>query len=390
MAYKTVGELKVSLAGILSGTDLDDVQDTNGALERAARELVQQVDVPEASNVEVITLYADVIDNEVPSTIFGTSIFDIRPQGVDRPISDSVSKRIGVFFDRMKREVMSGYMVSFEYRNTMPIMRIAQTVAKSAAPIDTMDATTGWIAAGSASGLTLDETVFYKSPASLRFTLTGSSAGTLTKAVTSQDLSDYEDVGVAFLALRVPSGTDLTSIQLKLGSSSGNYNSVTATEGFLGAWQDGDWLLVAFDFSGASQTGTPDWSAIDYAQITLNHTATEVNVRVGGLFISLPSPHEIVFQTAAIFLNEDGTLSNVIDSDNAQIVLNDSAYTLYQHQSALEIAAQNENYSKVADERNTLHNPSVGLYPLYRVDNPAQKLKTVGTYYSGIRPIRKR
>lgn len=251
-----------------------------------------------------------------------------------------------------------------------------------------MKETTDWTAAGSASALTQDKTVFYESPSSLKFTLTGASTGTLTKAITSVDLSTYEDVGVAFLAIRIPSGataSDLTSIQLKIGSSSTAYNDVTSTAGFLAAWTAGDWLLVSFDFSGASETGTPDWSAIDYVQVSIVHASTMTNFRVGGLWIALPSPHELLYQSSAIFL-VSGTQNKTITNDDDQIVLSEPAFLLYEHECALAIAIQKTMHKKAAELRAILYGgeDKMGLYDQYRSDNPSQELRTVGSYYDEI------
>ena len=140
--------------------------------------------------------------------------------------------------------------------------------------------------------------MFYESPSSLRFTLTGSDTGTLTKAINSIDISDYEDVAVGFLAVRIPDGatvSDLTSIAVRVGSSETAYDEVSNTTGFIGAWKAGEWLVTAFDFAGVASTGTPDWENIDYLQVRFAHTGTFTNMRVGGFWLSLPSPHEILY-----------------------------------------------------------------------------------------------
>lgn len=380
---KTVGELKDGVAGLLQGTNLDNVTDLNGALERAARIMAQQADIPEASGRQSVTLYDGVFDYAAPTTIFGGALVDLRPQGMSRSSWDYVYKQPVELFDRTKHNLPNGYQVTFESRKGTGIMRVANVRAKGKAVLDRMQDTTNWTAAGSASGLTQDKTVFYESPSSLRFTLAGASTGTLTKAITQQDLSDYEDVGVGFLAIRTPSATDLTSVAVRVGSGASAYDEVSTTAGFLGAWTANDWLLLAFDFSGSTSTGTPDWSAIDYLQVRVTHAATLTNFYVGGFWLSLPSPHEVLFQSAAIF-NEDGTLSNTITDDNTQIVLNDAAFTIYEYQSALTIAQQfskSQANSTVQYLNDVLHNPSNGLYPRFQADNPSEEIRSVGNWY---------
>lgn len=396
MALKIVSQLKDSVAGILSGLDLSNVDNLNGALERAARTLVQKADIPEASGIQNITLYSGVTDYACDTRIFGTAINDIRPQGISRPISDYVYKRNGEQFDRTKGFLPNGTMTTFEYSNGQPIIRIVSTITLPKIVLDQMNSTTGWTAAGTASGLTQDTAVYYQTPASLRFTVTGLGTGTLTKTITSTNLSTYQNVGVSFLAIMIPPGTtatNLSQVSLKLGSDSSNYSLVTQTQGFLGAWVSGQWLLVAFDFAGSSTVGTPNWSAITYVQVLVGTLATLINFRVGGLWIAQPSPNQIYYQSAAIFLpSGTQTALTTITSNTDSILLNDPAYTIYEYESALAILQQTSGGSgdaSIGNINGILNGVrsrngiliTEGLYDLYRGDNPSQELRTVGNYY---------
>lgn len=402
MALKTVFQLKNSVAGLLSGIDLGNVDDLNGCLERAVSTFLQLADVPEASGIQNITLYSGVFDYACDQRIFGTTINDIRPQGISRSPADYVLKLNQDDFDRTKNLFYpSGTQSTFQYQNGVPIIRIVAPFPVQQVNIDQMSATTGWVAAGTASNLNQDVTSFYQSPASLRFNL-GIGTGTLTKTLTSPlDMSNYEDVGVAFLAIEIPPGataTDLTSISLKLGSDSGDYNSVSETEGFLGAWIAGEWLLVAFDFSSASETGAPDWSAIDYVQVSLIGSSASTNFRVGGLFMSLPSQAQVLYQSAAVFL-ATGTTSpaTAISADTDTIIFSDPAYNIYLFESALAVL---QNTGAGASDATSIKINGIlhgvrarngvmvqaGLYDMYRGDNPSQELRTTGSYYSNEMP----
>lgn len=376
----TIGQLKDGLSGLLQGITLDNVIGLHKALERTVRILSTKVDIPEASAVHPITIYSGVYDYASPSDIFGGSINDFRPQGESRSSIDYVYKQPVELFDRTKTLLPNGYALCFEWDKGTPIVRVTSPKPTPRAWLDTMGSTTDWTAVGTGSGLTVDETVYYNSPAALRFTLTGSGTGTLTKTINRLDISDYENVCVGFLAIRTPSIANLTSISLKVGSDSSNYDEITATQGFLGAWTVNDWLLVAFDFSGATSTGTPDWDNIDYVQISVAHTGTITNFYVGGLWLSLPSPCELHYKTPAIFLRS-GALSKTITDDDDEIILNDAAYVLYEYECAVTIAEQSSggNLDGVAlGYKNKLKNE---LYPNYEADNPSGELKEIGNYY---------
>ncbi len=209
-------------------------------------------------------------------------------------------------------------------------------------------------------------------------------------------MADYQNIGTAFLAIQIPDGataSDLTSIQLKLGSDSGNYNSVTKTDGFLGAWISGQWMLVAFDFSTATTVGTPNWSAIDYIQVSFLTAGAFTNFHVGYLSMSLPSPAQILYQSAAIFL-PTGTTSTLttITADTDTITLTDAAYNIYIFESAVAIL---QNTGASASDASSikinqiLHGVrgrtgaiiELGLYDMYRGDNPSEEIRKTGTWY---------
>lgn len=385
-----VAELKAGVQALLQGINLSKVSNLNGALERAARTVVQQADVPEASGMETITLYSGVDYYTAPPTIFGTAINLIRRQGDVQSYWGENYKVDTENFTRGKHQFPNGYLMDFEYLNGNGRIGISTNDTDPAITLDSMGETTGWVSAGSASQTIVDNTVYYHNPASLRFTLTGASAGTLTKTIATQDLSSYEGVGVVFLAVWAPNATDLTSLTLRLGSSTADYFEVTATEGFLGEIQSNNWQLVAFDLAGAPETGTVDIDNVDYAQLSFAHAATITNIRVGGLWVALPNPHEILFQSSAIFRTPANVMSQIITSDGDTIVLNDAAYQLLEHESALTIAIQQGgdlSSGFIQTLRLILYGGGndPGLYDRYRANNPSAQLRTIGSYYDGER-----
>lgn len=386
-----VGQAKDEIQALLQGQRLDKIGNLNGALERAARTTVQQADIPEASGMESLTLYGGVYYYEAPATIFGGALNLIRRQG-DASTAWDYNYKVPIDeFTRGKKRTPNGYMIDLEYRNGVGILGVSTPNTLPKVTIDPMNTTTGWAAAGSASGLAQDTTNYFEQPASLRFNLTGVSSGYIEKTLTNAiNLSSYTGVGVVFLAIQTPSATNLTSIQVRVGSDASNYTTVTVTEGFLGAFTINNWLLVALDLSTGVATGTPNYAAIDYVRCTVNHAATITNFRMGGIFTSLPVPHEILFQSSAIFLASGANgPTQAITSDGDTILLNDAAYNLFIYESALTIAVQSGGELEsgyVQTMRATLYGTGndMGLYALYRADNPSEQLRQIGTYYDSV------
>lgn len=382
---RTITDLRDSVSAILSGVDLNSIDGVNVAFERAARVFVQKAKIPETQVKQNITLYDGVTDYAVNAGIFGTSIVDIRPQGISRQRNDFVFKKFQDDFDREKNFIYSGTMATFDYLNGDPIIRIATTLTKQKILLDTMNDDADWTAGGNASSLTDDETNYYQSPASLKFNLaTSGSQGTLTKTISQVDLTDYLGVGVAFLAVYLPTGSVFTSIGAKIGSDASNYYSVSNTENTLGSFVSGEWQLIKLDLASATTTGSPDIANIDYTQVYLNYDGTsQINVRCGYLFISLPTPFQILYSTAGLF-KVGSTVSNSITADTDTIILNDAAYTIYEYECALQILQQtggSVNDSMTLRIDNILNDPVKGLYPNYRAENPSEILRSSGSYY---------
>lgn len=395
MALKTVANLKDSVSGILQGLNLDDVTNLFIGFERTARQLAQKISIPTAMGRQNLVVYDGVIDYPAATDIFGTNIVDLRSQGISRGINDYVYKDNIEDFDRTKNWLPNGAQITFESRKGVDIMRAVSVQSTPKIELDPFTATTGWTLAGTASGLTLDSTVFYQDPGSLRFLLTGAGTGTLTKTISRQDLTNYVGVGVVFLAIRIPSTetlANLTSISVKLGSSASAYYSVTATTGFLGAWTLGEWLLVALDLATATTTGSPTITNITYSQISIVTAGTITNFYIGDFWIALPNPMTAIYETASIFMATGQNPSQSIVTVSDTIILNDAAYVIFEHECARTIAFQQgggmsggvlATLGGILDGQVSRNGRKVqdGLYDLYRADNPSQKLAQVGSWY---------
>lgn len=391
----TVADLREDVSAILTGVDLDEVPNLYGSFERAVSTFIQKAPVLEASGRDPIMLYDRVTDYLAPETIFGGALIDVRPQGVPRNAWDDVEKMPILRFDLSKNyQTPSGYRVTFESRKQTLIMRIAQDFAQKSITLDTMTQTDGWVLSGNATGLAQDTTVFYHQPASLRFNLTNAgSVAAMTKTLTNAlDLSSYEGVGVAFLAIYMPISTAITSVQAKIGSSPTDYYAITETAGFLGSFYSNDFFLIAFDLAGIAATGSPDFSSVDYIQVTLNFNGTAVpNVRLGDFFISLPSAHEVLFYSPAVFVSGTNDASTYISNDQDTILFHPASYNIYVQEVAREVAKNQggEIGSGIIQAIDLVLEGTgnkLGLYGQFRGDNPSEELRQIGSYYDSPGP----
>ena len=113
---------------------------------------------------------------------------------------------------------------------------------------------------------------------------------------------------------------------------------------------------------------------------------TLTNFRVGGLWVSMPSQNEIIYQSAALFKDTTGALSNVVTSDSDLITLNEAAYAILELEYAKTIALQNSggvytDQIKAFDQQLMDTGSELGLYSMYRAKEPSGVLRTSGSWY---------
>lgn len=204
------------------------------------------------------------------------------------------------------------------------------------------------------------------------------------------DLTEYEGVGVVFLPTWMPDKDAITGITMRVGSDSSNYVQLTVTEGFTGPFVSREWFLAAFDLASTSlvTVGTPDFSAIDYVRVTFAYDgAQQNNVRIDDIWVSLPSPHEVLFYSPAVFVDGSEAAAAQIVSDNDTILFRDASYNIYVQEAAREVAKNqggNMSSSLIASIDLVLEgngDKKLGLYQQFRGDNPSEELRQVGSYY---------
>lgn len=392
---RLVSDLKARITANLSGVDLNNVDDVNGAIEQGALEFIQKGKPPEAEGRQNLNLYAGVFDYPFSGSAFGTGVKDLKPQGITRRPWDTVQKKYADSFDRNKQNWwISGTQIAFEYRNGAPIIRIANQNTIQQLIFDTMGSITGWVKSGVASAPIQDTAIYYQQPASLRFNASAAGAASMTKTIApGLDLTAYVGVAMAFVPVYTSDATKITNYILEIGSDAANYYQVTVTNGFLGPMTSGEFLLVGFDLSTAIQVGNPVITNMNYVQVSVTMTAAQNNIRFGGVWISLPYQSTLLFSTSSIFVPKGSVIpQNTISADTDTIALNDAGYQILIWESCIAVALQaggslgDPVVALMSDKLNGARARNgkivqMGLYDFYRGDNPNEELRTAGNYY---------
>lgn len=134
-----------------------------------------------------------------------------------------------------------------------------------------------WIESGDGDNPIIDTINFVEQTSSGVFSWTNSS-GTATWEATPSSRNVSELVGVSsgaptkgslMIWPQTSNQSDITAFKLRYGSDSSNYAEVTVT-----LTSSTDFQYTNTDLDTASITGTPDWTAADYAAIVVDQTAS--------------------------------------------------------------------------------------------------------------------
>ena len=333
MSYSVLN-LKNDLTGTLHGTTSNQIQGLDELIDRGARQLLLDVDPQETiRQVEFVSpIFNSVYDYPVAADVKGNKIIDIFPQ-VRRIPQDIWTQSYNQAFDVAKQNIFSmANMFTMNFNSSLKTIRINAPLLNPPIIINQADNITSngtWAAAGTASNLTVNNTNFAQGAGSLQFDGTTGAAYIENSTMNALDLSEVEDQASLFVWVYVPTGANLSAVDLRWGSSSSNYWNVMVTENQQNTTFVNGWNLCQFDWAGASETGTPDSSAIDYVRVTLNITDSATACKVNGINSILGPVLTYSYYSKYMFRNAStGTYQETVLDDSDLINLDTESYNL--------------------------------------------------------------
>lgn len=334
MAY-SVQTAKNDLAGVLHGTQLSQIQNLDGVFNRAARQLLLDLDPQETKRTLEFTnpIFNTVFDYAIAADVKGNKIIDIRPQVRRLPI-DIWSQAYNQAFDIAKQNIFSqADMFTMNFNTGLKTIKINAPFLNPPIVVNQIEAiaTNGtWAAGGTASNLAVNNTNFVQGAGSLQFDVTAGSGYLENSTMTSVDLSASLNQSSFFVWVYVPTGTNLTSVNLRIGSSSTDYYSGSVTTNQQGNSFQNGWNLCQFVWSALSTTGTPDSTALNYARITTVMTGTNTAVKINGLSSILGSILEYEYYSKYLFRNSTtGAFQETVLDDADLINLDTESYNIF-------------------------------------------------------------
>ena len=319
------------LAAVLHGTTLNKIQNLNGLHNRTARQLLGDIDPQETIRKTLTTtpLFNEVWDYACPVDLKGNRIIDISPQYYRNP-GYVVGQQYNQDFDIAKNQPQMGSEFTIQFNNAVKTIRINDTTLPQGIVLDTCEADTNWTAAGTASNLTENNINYASGSGSLSFDMT-TGVGYISETLDAEiDMSSQTNQASLFYYLYLPTGSEITSTEIRWGSSSGDYYSrTTATTNEGTAFQTG-WNLIRADWLNASVIGSPDDTAIDYVYIGVTATATQTGICVDNIVSNMGLYRTLEYYSKYMYRDAStGAFQETVTDNSNLINLDTESYNLY-------------------------------------------------------------
>lgn len=361
MSY-SLNNVASDLSAILHGTNLNQIESLRALYDRAARQVLLDVDLQETIRVQQTTtpIYNQVFDYAVPVDLKGNKIIDILPQ-VNRTPSDIFVQDYNQQFDITK--IWTGQdQFTILFNTGLKTVRIA--APNLTAPVLINQASSvaengTWTAGGSATNLRVDNVNFVIGAGSLMFDLpaAGSSGYLENSTMDPLDLEEWVNQATNFLYTFLPSASAFSSVTFRFGSDNSNYYSLTATvnqqnTAFVNGWNQCQYL-----WSSMAVTGTPDQNNLDYIRVTWAYDGTaQTAVKLNNIFTALGTILNMEYYSKYLFRNattgawqenvlDDSDLVN-LDTESYNIYLYQVVYLALQQQQGLDATLFDANYFK--------------------------------------------
>lgn len=384
----SVTNLITDLGSVIHGTKTNKIPNLYGHINRAARQVLQDVDPKETQRiVQLAQVFNDVYDYAAPADLKGDRSVDLRPQAGRNP-TDIFQQGYSQDFDSWKGTSLSNKLIT-QWNTGVKTLRIEAPTLTTPLTLTGTETITGWSVTAGAQNISLDTLYNVAGGGAIQFDLAaGSSTGSIQiSTLPTVDITGHVNIDTMFAWVYLPTGASITSLNLKWGSDyTANYYNLTVTTTQQGlAFQNG-WNLIALPWASATKVGSPTVTAYDSVQLTVAYNST---LQTGLKFCNLTSntgyifdlqyyskyifrdPTTNAFQETVVDATDNNKLIN-LDTDSYNLLLNKTAYFIAQ---ALQGADAGYDATFFDAEYEA-------CLKRYRALNPSEAMVKAAVYYS--------
>lgn len=323
--------LKSELEGILHGTTLNKVQNLDRVIDRAARQLLLDVDPQETIRMtQLDPIYDQVYNYPCPTDLKGIAILDIRPQ-VQRTMRDRYTQTYSQEFD-INKEYTFQPNFNIQYNTGLRTLQIDSPLLNTGIILNQCDSLTGngtWT--GTASDLSIDNVNYAASSGALTFNLTADGQYVEDTIPTGIDLTAHLNQSVLFFWVYLPVAANFTAVSLRWGSDSSNYydsGNISVTQSGT-VFQNG-WNLISVPWVDSTTVGSPDITNITYVRVTYETDGTtQTGVKLNQIVSRLGEIVQVYYYSKYMFRDAiTGAFQETITDDSNLINLETESYNL--------------------------------------------------------------
>lgn len=242
------------------------------------------------------------------------SAFELRPvNNSDRPLDQNDPREVR---HNIRRNRVIGEYADDEGKLIVSYFR------QTSAQLHNCDSLTsnGTVSAGGdATNLTIDSVIYKEGSGALNFdTTSGTSLEITFSGISSKDLTTLQNKSHFVLDAWLPTITNFTSIELRWGSDASNYWSKTETVPAGNTTLETGRNTFAFRWADASQTGSPDVSAIDYLKVIITYSSatTDTDFRLDDIRVGQEVEMEFEYYSDAMVKTASGEYQLGFNSDD--------------------------------------------------------------------------
>ena len=354
----SIQDLKNDLIGAIHNTTENQITNLNGVINRAARQLLLDVDPQETKRtLEFINpIFNSVFDYPIAPDVKGNALIDIRPQ-VNRIPRDIWTQAYNQAFDVAKQNLYAqSDMFTMNFNTGLKTLRVNAPFLNPPVIINQAEGQNNgtWTTGGTASNIQTNNVNYVNGVGSVQFDITTGTGWIENSTMAAVNLSSVLNQSYLFVNSYVPTGANLSSVELRWGSSSSNYYVLSASQTQQATAFQSGWNLEQFIWQNATVVGTPNPSAINYVRVSYTVTANMTACLVNGIQSILGTILEYEYYSKYLFrdaitgafqetVTDDSNLIN-LDTESFNLLFNLTTFLAVQQQQGLDAMFYDGNF----------------------------------------------
>lgn len=379
--------LLTDLASVVHGTTVNKVPNIYGIINRAARQVLLDVDPKETQRiVQMPQIFNDTYDYAIPVDVKGDRIIDLALQAGRDPW-DVFTQGYAENFDANKLVSFKNKIYT-QWNTGVKTIRIEAPFLTSPVQLADTSSITGWAATIGAQNIQEDSTNFVSGGGAISFDLAaGHTSGYIESSTLNPvNLSSYANIATGFLWVYIPTATAVTSIDVRWGSDINDYYHYSTSVNQNGTSFVNGWNLLALPWVSATQVGTPNTTTMKYVRVTPTYNSTlQTSFRIDNLVFTLGYYFTLQYYSKYMFRNPstNAFVEKVLDSSyNGYLInLDTESYNLLFNKTAFFIA-QSLQGADAGYDANYWDSEYQASLTRYKAENPSETLLKKEQYYS--------